>query len=150
MGQSLYKNYVHIVFSTKHRQPLITPPFDVELYNYVGGICRNLECNPVIIGGYVDHIHILCLLSKKIPFVTFIGELKAHSSKWMKTKGKGFENFYWQNGYGAFSVNPHEIDIVKSYIRNQNEHHRKQVFQDEYREYLKKYQIEYDERYVWD
>ena len=82
--------------------------------------------------------------------MTFIGELKAHSSKWMKTKGKEFENFYWQNGYGAFSVNPHEIDIVKSYISNQNEHHRKQVFQDEYRAYLKKYQIEYDERYVWD
>ena len=87
---------------------------------------------------------------KKIAFVTLIGELKAHSSKWMKTKGNGFENFNWQNGYGAFSVNPHEVDIVKSYISKQNEHHRKKVFQGEYRGFLKKYQIEYDERYVWD
>ena len=150
MGQSLYKNYLHIVFSTKHRQPFITPPVDTELYNYLGGICKNLECNPIIVGGHLDHIHILCLLSKKIPFVTLIGELKAHSSKWMKTKDKALENFYWQNGYGAFSVNPHEVDIVKSYISKQNEHHRKNIFQGEYRGFLKKYRIEYDERYVWD
>ena len=105
---------------------------------------------PGFVGGHINHVHLLCLLSKKIPLMTFIGELKAHSSKWMKTKGKEFENFYWQNGYGAFSVNPDEVEVVKTYVCNQNEHHRKQVFQDEYRAYLKKYQIEYDERYVWD
>jgi putative transposase len=123
MGQSLYKNYLHIVFSTKHRQPFITPPVDKELYSYLGGICKNLECNPIIVGGHLDHVHILCLLSKKISIVTLIGELKGHSSKWMKTKDKALENFYWQNGYGAFSVNPHAVDIVKSYISKQNEHH---------------------------
>jgi putative transposase len=150
MGHSLHRNYLHIVFSTKHRQPFIIPPFDNELYNYLGGICKNLQCNPVIVGGHIDHVHILCILSKKIPFVRFIGELKAHSSKWMKTKDKTLQNFYWQNGYGAFSVNPHEVEIVKSYISNQKEHHRKKVYQDEYRAILKKYQVEYDERYVWD
>lgn len=150
MGHSLYKNYLHIVFSTKHRQPFIIAPFDAELFNYVGGICKNLECNPIIVGGHLDHIHILCLLSKKIPFVTFIGELKAHSSKWIKTRDEKLKNFYWQNGYGAFSVNPNKIDIVKSYITNQREHHRRKTFQDEYRAFLKKYQIEYDERFVWD
>lgn len=77
-------------------------------------------------------------------------EVKSHSSKWIKTRGKAYENFYWQDGYGAFSVNPHEVDRVISYIANQKAHHEKKNFQDEYRAFLKKYHIEYDERYVWD
>ena len=77
-------------------------------------------------------------------------ELKSHSSKWIKTKGTAYQNFYWQDGYGAFSVNPREVDTVIAYIANQYEHHNKKTFQDEYRAFLKKYQVEYDERYVWD
>ena len=77
-------------------------------------------------------------------------ELKSHSSKWIKTKGKEYSNFYWQDGYGAFSVNPYEVDKVIKYIDNQHEHHSKKTFQDEYRAFLKKYQIDYDEKYVWD
>jgi putative transposase len=79
-----------------------------------------------------------------------MAELKANSSKWIKTKDGSLKNFYWQDGYGAFSVNPSEVDIVKSYIKNQHEHHRKKSFQDEYRIFLTKYNIDYDERYVWD
>lgn len=81
MGQSLVKNYIHIVFSTKYRQPLIKPGIEEELYRYLGGICSKLECNPVQIGGYTDHVHILCMLSKKIPLMKLLEELKAHSSK---------------------------------------------------------------------
>jgi putative transposase len=148
MGQSLVKNYMHIVFSTKNRQSLILPLFETSLHSYIAGICNNLECYPIKIGGYTDHVHVLCLLSKKITLAKFAGELKAHLSRWMKTIDKGLDNFYWQDGYGAFSVNPTEIDVVKVYIENQ--HHQEITFQDEYRAFLKKYQVEYDERYVWD
>jgi putative transposase len=150
MGQSLVKNYLHLVFSTKHRQPLIYPPVEEELHRYLGGICNQLECQVIQVGGYTDHIHILCMLSKKIALVKLMEELKSHSSKWIKTKGEQYENFYWQDGYGAFSVNPSEVDTVIDYIVNQHNHHKQKTFQDEYRAFLKKYQVEYDERYVWD
>lgn len=150
MGQSLVKNYIHIIFSTKNREPLIHPPVEVELYNYLGGICNKLDCQVIIVGGSPNHIHILCMLSKKIALIKLIEELKSHSSKWIKTKGLGYENYYWQNGYGAFSVNPSEVDVVITYINNKDEHHRKKTFQEEYLAFLKKYKVEYDERYVWE
>lgn len=140
---------MHIVFSTKYRQPLIDESIEDELFSYLGGICNKLECKVVIVGGYKDHIHILCMLSKKIALAKLMEELKAHSSKWIKTKGDAYKNFYWQDGYGAFSVNPSQVEIVINYIANQKEHHGKKNFQDEYRSILKKYAIEYDERYVW-
>lgn len=150
MGQSLVKNYVHIVFSTKYRQPLIRSPYEEELHSYLGGICKNLECPPIIVGGYTDHVHILCRLSQKIPLMKLLEEVKSHSSKWIKTKHESLRNFYWQNGYGAFSVNPAEVDRVVNYIANQHAHHGKKTFQQEYRSLLRKYEMEFDERYVWD
>jgi REP element-mobilizing transposase RayT len=150
MGQSLVKNYLHIVFSTKNRADLIQPPFENELHGYLGGICNNLECHPIKVGGYTDHIHILCTLSKKIALMTLIEEIKAHSSKWMKTLDASLENFYWQKGYGAFSINPSQVNTVVEYITNQHAHHSKLTFQDEYKGFLKKYNVDYDERYVWD
>ncbi len=149
MGQSLVKNYIHIVFSTKYREPLIKQPVETELHRYLGGICKKMECPVIKVGGYTDHIHILCMLSKKITLVKLMEELKSHSSKWIKTKGSEYSNFYWQDGYGAFSVNPSEVAIVVNYIANQKEHHRKKTFQNEYRAFLKKYEVEFDERYVW-
>jgi len=150
MGQSLVKNYLHIVFSTKYRAPIIHPPYELELHAYLGGICNNLECHTLKVGGYTDHVHILCMLSKKIALMKLLEEVKSHSSKWMKTKDYSLNNFYWQDGYGAFSVNPAQVDRVAAYIGNQHEHHRKKDFQYEFRSYLKKYNVEYDERYVWD
>jgi putative transposase len=150
MGQSLVQNYVHIVFSTKHRQPLIYPPVEAELHAYLGGICNHLGCQVLKVGGYTDHIHILCMLSKKVTLIKLLEELKSHSSKWIKTKGKGYENFYWQNGYAAFSVYPKDVERVIKYIENQHEHHRKKSFQDEYRTELNRHNIAFDERYVWD
>ena len=150
MGQSLVKNYVHIIFSTKHREPLILPQIEDELYKYLGGICKQMECTSIRIGGYLDHVHILCMLSKKIALMKLLEEMKSHSSKWMKTKGIMFKNFYWQNGYGAFSVNPAQVDWVIAYIENQKEHHKKKTFQNEYKAFLTRYQVEYDERYIWD
>jgi REP element-mobilizing transposase RayT len=150
MGQSLVRNYIHIVFSTKQRAAIIQPPFSIELYSYLGGVCNNLESQVIKIGGFSDHVHILCLLSKKIALMKLLEELKSHSSKWMKTQDESLKNFYWQDGYGAFSVNPTEVDTVIKYIDNQQEHHVKKTFQEEYRDFLKKYKVESDERYVWD
>jgi REP element-mobilizing transposase RayT len=150
MPQSIAYNYLHITFSTKYREPLIDEAIEEELFKYIGGICKNLECNPIKVGGYRDHIHILCILSRKIALMKLLEEIKSHSSKWIKTKGDKYKNFYWQRGYGSFSVNPAEIDVVIRYIENQAEHHKKKTFQDEYIAFLKKYNAEYDERYLWD
>ncbi len=150
MPQSLVHNYMHIIFSTKDRYPFIDKNISEQLYSYLGGICKNLECNPIIIGGHKDHIHILCLLSRKIALMKLIEELKSHSSKWIKTKNMTYQNFYWQRGYGGFSVNPTEIGIVEKYILEQDIHHSKKTFQDEYRAFLNKYKIKYDEKYIWD
>ena len=150
MGQSLVQNYVHIVFSTKYRQPLIYEEIENDLYSYLGGICKGLECNPIKVGGSIDHVHILCMLSKKIALMKLLEDLKSHSSRWIKTKSEKCRNFYWQDGYGAFSVYPADIDVVIRYIINQKNHHRKQTFQNEYRRILKENNVSYDERYVWD
>jgi putative transposase len=150
MGQSHVKNYIHLVFSTKHRYPFIHPPVEAELHCYLSGICKIFGCQPIITGGCTDHVHILFLLSKKIAIVKLVEEVKSHSSKWIKTKGSDYSKFYWQDGYGAFSVDPRQVEKERSYIENQKEHHRKKTFQDEYREFLQKFEVEYDERYVWD
>jgi REP element-mobilizing transposase RayT len=144
MGQSLVKNYIHLVFSTKYRQPLIRPPFEQELHAYLGGLCNQLGCPVLRVGGYTDHIHMLFRLSKKIALMEVVQKVKANSSRWIKTKDPSLKNFYWQDGYGAFSVNPKKVDVVIRYIQNQHEHHQKKTFQDEYRAYLKQYEIDYD------
>jgi REP element-mobilizing transposase RayT len=150
MAQSLAKNYLHMIFSTKHKQSFIDKAIETELHSYLAGICNNLESFPVKIGGYSDHIHILCLLCKKITLIKLIEDIKSDSSNWMKTQGDHYKNFFWQAGYGAFSVSPYEVETVKRYIENQHEHHKHENFQDEYRHILKKHQIEFDERYLWD
>ena len=150
MGQSLVKNDLHIIFSTKNRQPFINDKIEGELYAYLGGICNNLESFPLKIGGYRNHVHLLCLLSKKIALMKLLEEIKSHSSKWIKTIDSRYNNFYWQDGYGAFSVTPSEIGGVKQYIENQRDHHKIKTFQEEYRDFLRLYNIDYDERYVWD
>lgn len=150
MAQSLSGVYVHITFNTKHRHPFIDDDIETRLFEYIGGICKNLECNPIVIGGHKDHIHILCLLSRKISQSKLLEEIKKNSSKWIKSVDTKYKNFYWQDGFGIFSVNPSEIDIVRDYINNQKERHKKISFQEEYLAFLKKYKIEYDERYLWD
>jgi REP element-mobilizing transposase RayT len=150
MPQSLSKVYVHITFSTKHRYPFIDADIEQELWAYIGRICKKFECNPIRIGGYNDHVHICCLLSKKITQMKLLEEIKKESSKWMKTKGEPYHNFYWQDGYGIFSVNPSEVEKVVEYIDRQSEHHKKGTFSKELLAFLKKYKVEYDEKYLWE
>jgi len=150
MSQSLSRVYVHITFSTKYRRELIDFGIENSLYEYLGGICKGMECYPAKIGGHKDHVHILYLLSKKVTQMELLKELKNSSSKWIKTKGPAYADFYWQNGYGIFSVNPAETDRVIRYIENQHEHHRKKDFKKEFLELLYKYNVDYDEKYLWD
>jgi len=150
MSQSLVKNFIHIVFSTKYRQALINTQIEDELFSYIGGICNEMECRPVKIGGFNDHVHVLCMLSKKVTLVKLTEEIKASSSKWIKTKGIEYKNFYWQNGYGAFSVSPSVVKKVAVYIENQKDHHKTKTFRSEYLAFLKKYKVEYDEQYLWE
>jgi REP element-mobilizing transposase RayT len=150
MGQSLALNYLHITFSTKHRIPFLGEEVSHLLYAYIGNICKEMEFQPLKIGGYVDHVHILCMLSRKVALMDLMEEVKAHSSKWMKSFGGDCENFYWQKGYAAFSVNPKQVKAVTNYILNQQKHHQKTSFQDELRFFMNRYGMNYDERYVWD
>jgi REP element-mobilizing transposase RayT len=150
MPQSLSKVYVHITFSTKHRKRLIDNEIETRLHEYLGGIAKGLECNPIQIGGDSDHVHALCLLSRKVAQMTLLEEMKKRSSSWIKTIDERYSNFYWQDGYGIFSVNPSNIDNVVDYIKNQKEHHKRISFKNEFRAFLKKYNVDYDERYVWD
>ncbi len=150
MPQSLSRVFVHIVFSTKHRQPFMDLAIQPRLFAYMARICTEFDCPPVRIGGYYDHVHILCLLSRKTTLADLLEDVKKHSSKWVKTQGEQYANFYWQNGYGAFSVNPKQEGVVCRYIDNQFFHHEKKDFKTEFREFLHQYEVEYDERYVWD
>jgi REP element-mobilizing transposase RayT len=150
MPQSLTKLYLHIVFSTKNRIPCLEEDISKELYSYFGGILNNIECLPIKISGYNDHVHILCRMSKKITVIKLLEEIKKSSSKWIKTKGDGFVKFHWQDGYGAFTVSPNQVDNISKYIERQYEHHMNRMFVDEYVELLNENDIEYDERYFLD
>lgn len=150
MGQSLVKNYVHIIFSTKHRQAWIQPPYGDKLHAYIEGVCNKLECSALIVGGYTDHIHIFCMLSKKIALMTLVQKIKANSLKWIKDQDDNLRNFSWQNGYGAFSVNPSEINDLIAYIKNQHQHHHKKNYKEEFLAFLTKYEVVYHEDYLWE
>ena len=151
MPQSLAKILTHTVFSTKDRRPFLRDqPLRDELHHYIGGILHNLDCQPIIVGGIEDHVHFLCALSRTCDAATMVKEVKRGSSLWIKTKSANLKDFAWQNGYGIFSIGFSQIEPVKQYIAGQEGHHNKISFQDEFRQLLKRYEIEFDERYVWD
>jgi REP-associated tyrosine transposase len=151
MPQALAQVYLHIVFSTKNREPFLKDhSVREELHKYLAGTCNNLDCPTLQVGGVADHVHILCRFGRSISIRDLIKGLKIESSKWTKTKGPSLASFYRQNGYGAFSISPAHVDALCKYIMNQEKHHKTESFQEEYRRLLKKYGIAWDERYVWD
>jgi putative transposase len=150
MPQSLSSILIHLIFSTKNREPFITPDIENELYPYMATIFKAMKSPALIINGTDDHVHTLHFLSRVITIADLVEEVKTKSSKWIKTKGQEFRSFHWQNGYGAFSIGQSQVPAVKRYITRQKAHHRRITFQDEYRKFLKLYEINYDERYVWD
>jgi putative transposase len=148
MSQSFVQLYVHVVFHTKNNKKLILKEIEEELYSYIGGILRNLKSVTLQIGGTNDHLHILCSLPKTMSLADMVEEVKKSSSKWIKSKGVAFENFYWQDGYGGFSVSNYKVDVVTAYIKNQKQHHTKVEFLDEYKKLLDEYRIAYEEKYL--
>jgi len=150
MPQSLANILLHLIFSTKNRAPLIPVEIESELHPYLASICRAHHCPSHEIGGADDHIHIVCSLARTVTVSSPLEEIKSSSSKWIKTKGERYVGFSWQAGYGAFSIGQSQLDAVKTYIAGQREHHRRKTFQEEFREFLAKYRVEFDERYVWD
>ena len=150
MPQSLSAVFVHMVFSTKDHEPILGETFRSNLHAYIATVARNLDCECYRVGGVADHIHLLIRLSRTITLASLVEKLKTSSSKWIKTQAFALTGFSWQRGYGVFSISPADLDDLYHYIDSQNEHHRIHSFQEEYRTFLAKYQIEYDERYVWD
>lgn len=150
MSQSLSKLYIHIIFHVKHISIKIQKQDKEELYAYIGSIIKDNESIPVLINGVEDHVHILCVMSKNIALAKLVEEIKRHSSRWIKTKGSYYKKFAWQGGYGGFSVSPSLHDKTKRYIQNQEKHHQKISFKEEYLMFLKEYNVGYNEEYLWD
>ena len=148
MPQSLARVLLHLIFSTKHREALITSALRPELPAYLAGTLERIHCTPILAGGPHDHVHVLLGLGRTITIADMVEQLKTGSSKW--AKGKGLPTFAWQAGYGAFSVSESKAPEVLRYIQGQEEHHRHRTFQEEYRDFLRRHGLEFDERYAWD
>jgi REP element-mobilizing transposase RayT len=150
MPQSLVSLHAHVVFSTKNREPFITPDLAPRLYPYLGGVVRNTGSVLVAVGGMPDHVHLLVSLGRQACVADLVRDVKANSSRWVHETFPDRSAFAWQNGYGAFGVSASILEQVRGYIANQADHHRTVSFQDEFRDFLRRHGIEWDERYVWD
>ncbi len=150
MSQSLALNLVHLIYSTKNRTPSLSSEIRPKLFAYQAGIFQQWKSPAIVIGGEADHVHALFVLSKNHALAKIIEEVNTGSSKWVKDQDPSLSQFHWQNGYGAFSVSQSHAAKVRRYIEEQTEHHRKRTFQEEFRLFLKRYGIDYDEQYVWD
>ena len=149
MPQSLASLLTHLIFSTKNREPLLVgKDLQCSAHAYLARALNDRKCPAVIVGGIANHVHILCRMAKTESVSNLMEQLKASSSKWLKTQGSPI--FSWQRGYGAFSVSQSQADSVVAYIQNQEEHHRIVTFEEEYRSFLQRYRVTFDERYVWD
>lgn len=151
MPQSLARVVLHLVFSTKNRVAFFKEPeLRDRLHGYLAGTLQALGCEPILVNGADDHVHILCNLGRTMSIAGLVKEVKNGSSKWMKEQGAAFAGFYWQGGYGVFSVSESNVAKVREYVANQEAHHRKVSFQDEFRALCRRHGVEMDERYVWD
>ena len=150
MPQSLSRVIVHIIFSTKDREPWLESDVRPRMHAYLATVCRDLGAELVRVGGVADHVHIVTTLPRTMSQAELIEKIKKVSSKWIKTLAARYRGFFWQRGYGAFSVSPSQLDDVLRYIETQQEHHRTSTFQEEYRALLRKHGLDFDERYVWD
>jgi REP element-mobilizing transposase RayT len=150
MSQSLAHIVVHLVFSTKHRRPLIRDETRGQLHAYIAGVIKNQDSVLIEINSVPDHIHILFVQSKNQAPAKVVEQIKTASSTWIKSLDPGYADFAWQSGYGEFSVSPMHVEAVREYIRHQADHHRQEDFQTEYRRFCEKNAKPLDERYAWD
>jgi REP element-mobilizing transposase RayT len=140
----------HIVFSTKRRKRSLRAGFRDRVFAYMAGVAKELDGFPVKFGGYDDHVHLLVRIPAKTAVSSFVGQLKACTSKHINSSGASMKKFGWQDGFGAFTVSASQQERVAGYIAAQLEHHQRESFQDEYLKLLLKHNVEYDPRYVWD
>jgi REP element-mobilizing transposase RayT len=150
MPQSLASLHIHLVFSTKNRDRTLRACLREPLHAYMATVLRNFKCPPVLINSVEDHVHILFELGRTVALSAAVEEVKKASSKWIKTQGVEFAAFSWQAGYGAFAVSESNVEAVRQYIVGQQEHHRGKSFKEEYRAFLERHRVAFDERYVWD
>jgi REP-associated tyrosine transposase len=151
MSQSLSKIWTHLIFSTKERYPFLSDEsIRHDMHSYLAKILKANHCSTLQVGGVSDHVHSLFVLSKNHSIASIVWAIKRSSSKWAKKQGVELAKFHWQSGYGAFSVSESHVERVQRYILNQERHHRRKAFKDEFREFLERYKVNYDERYVWD
>ncbi len=150
MPQSLARLHVHLIFSTKNRAPLLYDAVRDSLHRYMAVVLQNLGCPATLINSVEDHVHVLFELGRTVAVSMVVEEIKKSSSKWIKKQGADFAEFAWQAGYGAFAVSGSNVTAVRDYIATQREHHRKKSFQEEYRAFLERHDVVFDERYVWD
>lgn len=150
MPQSLAKITIHLVFSTKNRERLLVDEVRSPLHGYLAGILRERQSPALEINTEPDHVHVLFALSRTCTLADLVGNLKHSSTLWLQKQMPGLRDFRWQAGYAAFSVSESNLDQVREYIRNQQEHHRKRTFQDEVRALFLRHNLDFDERYVWD
>ena len=150
MPQSLSKVILHIIFSTKDREPWLNSQVRPRMHAYLATICRDQGAELAHVGGVADHVHIVATLPRTLSQAELIEKIKKASSKWIKTLDGRFRGFFWQRGYGTFSVSPSQLDAVVQYVTSQQEHHRTRTFQQKYRELLRRHGVDFDERYVWD
>jgi len=148
--QSLIKVYVHLVFSTKYRMPLIPDDIRREMHAYMGGVLTSKGCYPVEINSEPDHVHILFISGRTHSFAQVVSCLKTSATHWIRAKDPTKPHSFWQRGYGAFSISMSEVDRLRWYIRRQREHHRGTTYKEEFRNLLNTNNLDYDERYVWD
>ena len=150
MPQSLARLPIHLVFSTKNRERILTENVRASLHAYMAIVLQNLGCTPMLINSVEDHVHVLFELSRTVAVSAAVEAVKKASSKWIKIQGAEFAEFSWQAGYGAFGVSESNVDAVRQYVAQQQEHHRNKSFQEEYRAFLERHRVSFDERYVWD
>jgi len=149
MAGTYTKLLYHIIFSTKDREPLITPHLRENLYPYIGGIIRGQEGVLQAIGGMPDHIHLVVGVKPDLSVSELVRLVKANSSKWINEQASHAGRFGWQSGYGAFSVSLSQLAAVCEYVQRQEEHHSKKTFQEEYLDFLRRHEVSFDERYLW-
>ena len=151
MSQSLSVVYIHLVFSTKERRPFLRDQSLREsLHAYLGSVSKQLGCPPLKVGGVEDHVHLLCRFARTTTQADWVKELKRVSNLWLKEQARDYADFQWQGGYADFGVSHSNVEQVTRYISEQERHHQKMSFQDELRVLLRKHNLEWDERYVWD
>ena len=150
MPQSLSQVIVHIVYSTKDRHPWLDPAIRPRMHAYLATVCRDCGCEAYRVGGVADHVHIAARLARTISQAELLEKVKKTASSWIKAQGSDYGSFFWQGGYGAFSIGYSQLDDLVHYIDRQEERHKTQTFQEEFRELCRKYDVPFDERYVWD